>query len=320
MILNTLVRGLYDSETREGVLSKEPQMDLKATTILFIEAMETGKRSAGVLSGNTIASNTVDKASVATDGVSQSRSEVDKSLSCKNCVRTGHGKSWKQSCSAWDQECFSSKKGQFKKCCNSKSSANVKNRRFGGSSLNVKNMKPSKHEVFATEAAVHKEQLPLKHAEISVTMQVDVQAFLDHKPKLPCAMVKEFCVYSMEKLKWVKEESKAPPSIELVADTEVKVDIIGEEQLVRIGFLVRDLLPTRVSLNYTNHTKTGVVTETGVVTRPSQHHQHIPQSQDMPDTPAQHDPPLHQPQAQQHGDDPGPVSYTHLTLPTILLV
>ena len=63
-------------------------MDLTAT-ILFIEARETGKRSAGVLSGNTIASNIVNKATVATEGVSQSHSEIDKSLSCKNCGRTG---------------------------------------------------------------------------------------------------------------------------------------------------------------------------------------------------------------------------------------
>ena len=130
MILNTLVKGLYDSETKEEVLSKEPQMDLKAT-ILFIEARETGKRSAGVLSGNTTASNIVNKASVATDGVSQSRSEVNKSLACKHCGTTGHGKypnkdMRKQSCPAWDQECGTcKKKGHFKKFCKSKSSANT---------------------------------------------------------------------------------------------------------------------------------------------------------------------------------------------------
>ena len=42
-ILNTLVKGLYDTETKEEVLSKEPQMDLDAT-IIFVEARETGKR------------------------------------------------------------------------------------------------------------------------------------------------------------------------------------------------------------------------------------------------------------------------------------
>ena len=279
MILNTLVRGLYDQETKEEVLSKEPQMDLTAT-ILFIEARETGKRSAGVLSGNTTASNIVNKATVAAEGVSQSRSEIDKSLYCKNCGRTGHGRSptldvRKQSCPAWDQECsICKKKGHFKKCCKSKSSANtntmqlsrmnvkianVKDRGVGASNLNVKNMKPLNHEVFVTEAAMYKEQLPLKDAEITVTMQVDVQAFLDHEPKLPCAMVKDFCVYSKEKSKWVKDESRAPPSIQLVADTGAQVDIIAEEQLIKTGFLVKDLLPTRVSLNCANHTKAGVL-------------------------------------------------------------
>ena len=41
-----------------------------------------------------------------------------------------------------------------------------------------------------------------------------------------------------------------------------------------------------------------------VDTRPSQHRQQIPPSQGIPDTPAQPDPPLHQPHAQQNGDDP----------------
>ena len=47
--------------------------------------------------------------------------------------------------------------------------------------------------------------------------------------------------------------------MQLVADTGAQVDIIGEEQLIKIGFLVKDLLPTRVSLNCANHTKAGVL-------------------------------------------------------------
>ena len=58
-ILNTLVKGIYDVETREEVL----QMDL-AATIIFIEARETGKRSTGVLSGGTPASGQANKATV----------------------------------------------------------------------------------------------------------------------------------------------------------------------------------------------------------------------------------------------------------------
>ena len=60
-ILNTLVMGLYDTETKEEVLSKEPWMDLNAT-ILFVEARETGKSSAGALSGDTIVSSQINRA------------------------------------------------------------------------------------------------------------------------------------------------------------------------------------------------------------------------------------------------------------------
>ena len=41
-ILNPLVTALYDEETKEEVLSKDPQMNL-ADTILLIEAREAGK-------------------------------------------------------------------------------------------------------------------------------------------------------------------------------------------------------------------------------------------------------------------------------------
>ena len=41
-ILNPLVTALYDEETKEDVLSKDPQMNL-ADTILLIEAREAGK-------------------------------------------------------------------------------------------------------------------------------------------------------------------------------------------------------------------------------------------------------------------------------------
>ena len=40
-ILNTFVTALYDEESKEKVLSKDPQMNL-TDTILFIEAREAG--------------------------------------------------------------------------------------------------------------------------------------------------------------------------------------------------------------------------------------------------------------------------------------
>ena len=121
-ILNTLVKGIYETETREEVLSKDPHMDL-AATILFIEAREAGKRSAGVLSGSTPASGQANKTALVTEDRVQ---DTARGESCRYCGRNGHGRSpngniRKKSCPAWDKECSKcSKKGHFKKCCQSK--------------------------------------------------------------------------------------------------------------------------------------------------------------------------------------------------------
>ena len=120
VILNTLVKWLYDTETKEKVLSNQPQMDL-AATILFVEAMETGKRSAGVLSGDTVARNQINRTTVSAEGVFEDQKEVEETASCKYCGRYGHGKPpdmkvRRLRCPAWDQECRSCKKeGHFRK-------------------------------------------------------------------------------------------------------------------------------------------------------------------------------------------------------------
>ena len=108
-ILNILVKGLYDTETRREVLSKKPQLDLDAT-ILFVEARETGKRSANVLSGETIASNKISKTTVSEEGVSMNRTEVKETARCIYCGGSGHDKSpetefSRQRCPAWEKEC-----------------------------------------------------------------------------------------------------------------------------------------------------------------------------------------------------------------------
>ena len=59
-ILNTMVKGLYDNETREEMFTKSPEMDL-LTTIAFIESKETAKRSAGVLTEASMASSQLTK-------------------------------------------------------------------------------------------------------------------------------------------------------------------------------------------------------------------------------------------------------------------
>ena len=277
-ILNTLVKGLYDTETKEEVLSKEPQMDLNAT-ILFIEARESGKRSAGVLAGEAIASNQINRTAVAAEGVAKNVIEADDKTRCKYCGRSGHGKSpdtdiRRSKCPAWDQECQScKKKGHFKKVCKTKTPASAQvitmNRmstnenkgkeKFKTRVVKVRNMKPLSHEVFDKEAAVYKEQLPLKDPMVRVNIQVDIQAYLDHKPELQCNLMKEFCVYSKEKSKWIKDDSKLPLSLELIADTGAQVTVLGDKYIGEIGMRPDLLLPTTVSLNCANQTEAGVL-------------------------------------------------------------
>ena len=121
-ILNTLVTALYDEETREEVLSKDPQMNL-ADTILFIEAREAGKKSAAVLSGVGIASNQVHKTSLPSETDSREDNMAEGHVTCRYCGRVGHGKSPKpeareRKCPAWGQKCSGcDKKGHSKKCC-----------------------------------------------------------------------------------------------------------------------------------------------------------------------------------------------------------
>jgi len=61
-----LVTALYDEESKEDVLSKDPRMTL-TDTILFIEVREAGKKSAAGLSVGGIASNQVHRTSVAAE-------------------------------------------------------------------------------------------------------------------------------------------------------------------------------------------------------------------------------------------------------------
>ena len=123
----------------------------------------------------------------------------------------------------------------------------------------VSNMRPMCHEVYDAGAAVYKEQLPEKDAEISITMQIDVQAFINHKHQLPISILKEFCIYSKEKSKWIHDETKSTPTVTMMADSGAQVDIIEEEQLAALGMATRDLLPTRVSLDCANNTKAKVL-------------------------------------------------------------
>ena len=84
-ILNTMVKGLFDNETREEILLKSPEMDLLAT-IAFVEAKET----AGVLMEASMASSQINK--VTTQYKSGKKQKDNLKDKCGYCGRTGHGK------------------------------------------------------------------------------------------------------------------------------------------------------------------------------------------------------------------------------------
>ena len=243
-ILNTLVKGIYDMETREEVLSKDPQMDL-AATILFIEAREAGKRSAGVLSGSIPASSQANKAALVTEDRVQDTTKVE---TCRYCGRTGHGRSLngdtrKKSCPAWDKECSKcSKKGHFKKCCQSKISAeshkiglhkmtaglanksrrDIKHAKVVGSEIVARdrdcpktvarNMKPLPHKVYNVKEAMYQEQLPPTNPMIKIKVQVDSKSYQNHKPRLPCGMLMSFLKKTGDQ-KLELDESRPLPTI-----------------------------------------------------------------------------------------------------------
>ena len=84
-----MVKGLFNNETREEILSKSPEMDLLAT-IVFVETKETAKRSAGVLTETSMASSQINKVA---NQYKSGEKQMDKSKEkCGYCGRTGHGK------------------------------------------------------------------------------------------------------------------------------------------------------------------------------------------------------------------------------------
>ena len=106
-ILNTMVKGLFDNETREEILSKSPELNLK-TTIAFVEAKETAKRSAGVLTETSMASSQINK--VTTQYKSEEKQVEETKEKCSYCGRTGHGKragldKRKEVCKAYSLKC-----------------------------------------------------------------------------------------------------------------------------------------------------------------------------------------------------------------------
>ena len=288
--LMSLVRSSPSTDTR---VAETPQLDL-AATILFIEAREAGKRSAGVLSGSIPASSQANKAALVTEDRVQDTIGVE---SCRYCGRTGHGRSpngdtRKKSCPAWDKECSKcSKKGHFKKCCQSKITAeshkismhkmtagiantqnkfrrHIKHAKVVGSEIVARdkdcpktvarNMKPLPHKVYNVKEAMYQEQLPPTNPMIKIKVQVDSKSYQNHKPRLPCGMLMSFLKKTGDQ-KLELDESRPLPTMELVADTGAQVDIIGVAHINKIGLVREHLLRTAVNLDCANETEATVL-------------------------------------------------------------
>ena len=102
-----MVKGLFNNETREEILSKSPEMDLLAT-IVFVETKETAKRSAGVLTETSMASSQINKVA---NQYKSGEKQMDKSKEkCGYCGRTRHWKlagldKRKEVCKAYSVTC-----------------------------------------------------------------------------------------------------------------------------------------------------------------------------------------------------------------------
>ena len=127
MILHAMVKGLFDDDTKEEVLSKTPELDLEST-ITFVEAREAGKRSAGVLVGGGLASSQVNKLTAHQAGkkTDMLRQTDDDDKKCNFCNKYGHdaipnSEVRASSCPAFGQVCKKcGKSGHFKQVCRNK--------------------------------------------------------------------------------------------------------------------------------------------------------------------------------------------------------
>ena len=147
-ILNTMVKGLYDNKTREEVLAKSPEMDL-LTTIAFIEAKETVKRSAGVLTEASMASSQLNKIGIQYKSGDKPKDESKEK--CSYCGRTGHRKRGsleirKEKCKAYGVTCNKcSKVNHYEKQCLSKLTASANNLRLGRVKVRDGGKQPEPH-------------------------------------------------------------------------------------------------------------------------------------------------------------------------------
>ena len=204
---------------------------------------------------------------------------VEKPQRCKFCGKFGHGKSAtpatrEKSCTAWGETCSTcNRKNHFTARCLSKPKAKANMLKLNRMKTKVqtvinkeseknkpdrfKNMKPLTHEIYDDEKAEYVKKLPPKDAKIHISMQVDSEAYINHKPELPCSMMKEFCVKKGSN--WVQDKTKSTPKTDMTADTGAQVDIVGKDRLHKLGLTVEELLKTSVGLDCANNIEAGVL-------------------------------------------------------------
>ena len=109
-----LVRGLYDTEIQEKILSEAANRDLKLSDIMKLaEAVESGKRSSGVLARSGGSLNRIS---------TQNDRTPDNPRKCSYCAEKWHeGPNWKKFCKATGATCANcGRKGHLAPACRSK--------------------------------------------------------------------------------------------------------------------------------------------------------------------------------------------------------
>lgn len=264
LILHALVRGLHDSETKEEILSKTPELDLEGS-IAFVEAREAGKRSAGYLEGGSLASSQVNKVTTyqqeKKENLVKQMENVDKSKRCIYCDRTGHGEKPSRQvreakCPAFKVNCRKCQvKGHFEIVCKSvrdgvkvETVRESKQSRMCSIRINTLADRNNK-EYKLSEPIPHLELVgqtfkisrPAKQPKLVVTMQIDAQAYRDTGL--------DFKINR----KWHRMDGdQSPPEVSLTADTGAQVTCCGSDKLRQMGLAAKNLLKTSTGLECAN--------------------------------------------------------------------
>ena len=266
-----MVKGLFESDTREEVLAKTPELDL-LSTIAFIETKETAKRSAGVLTEAGLASSHLNK--IGTQHKSGGEKTPAKTPrdepkeKCRHCGRVGHGKrasleTRREKCKAYGISCNKcGKTNHLEQQCLSKPGVTANNLRLGRMSAqngskkrNTKkmNMPTLSHMTYDQEKKKYVQQQPPKDAPLAVTIQVDSDEYLRHTPKLPLILNKGHCKWNGTKM--IHDLTKPLPMITMAADTGAQVDTVGPQHLAKLGLDKEGLLRSSVGLYCADDTK-----------------------------------------------------------------